>query len=129
MVRRADGSGTTFVFTKHLSAISEAWDKGPGFGTTVKWPNSDKIVAAPKNDGVTATIKQTPGAIGYIEYGYAINAKVDMAALQNKDGKFVLPTNKSGQEALAKAVMPADMRVWLPDPVVKAPIPSPPIPG
>ena len=116
VVRRADASGTTFVFTKHLSAVSEAWAKGPGFGTTVKWAESDKIVAAPKNDGVTATIKQTPGAIGYIEYGYAINAKVEMAALQNKDGKFVEPTIKSGQDALANATMPPDMRVWLPDP-------------
>jgi phosphate transport system substrate-binding protein len=116
VVRRADSSGTTFVFTKHLSAISETWAKGPGFGTTVKWADSDKVVAAPKNDGVTATIKQTPGAVGYIEYGYAEMAKVEMAALQNKAGKFVIPTEKSGAEALAKAVMPEDLRVWLPDP-------------
>ena len=116
VVRRADSSGTTFVFTQHLSAVSEAWKKGPGHGTTVNWPSSDKIVAAPKIDGVTATIKQTPGAIGYIEYGYAEMAKVNMAALQNKDGKFVMPTEKSGAEALSKATMPADMRVWLPDP-------------
>ena len=116
VVRRADASGTTFVFTQHLSAISEAWKKGPGHGTTVNWPSSDKIVAAPKNDGVTATIKQTPGAIGYIEYGYAMMAKVNMAALQNKDGKFVMPSEQSGMEALAKATLPADMRVWLPDP-------------
>jgi len=116
VVRRADSSGTTFVFTKHLSAISDTWAKGPGFGTTVKWADSDKIVASPKNDGVTATIKQTPGAIGYIEYGYAEMARVDMAALQNKAGKFVAPSEKSGAEALAKAAMPADLRVWLPDP-------------
>ena len=68
VVRRADASGTNFVFTKHLSAINEDWAKGPGQGLTVKWPDSNKIVAAPKNDGVTATIRQTPGAIGYIEY-------------------------------------------------------------
>jgi phosphate transport system substrate-binding protein len=116
VVRRADSSGTTFVFTKHLSAISESWKNGPGFGTTVKWPDSDKIVAAPKNDGVTATVKQTPGAIGYIEYGYAEMAKVNMAALQNKAGKFVMPSEQSGAEALAKAAMPADLRVWLSDP-------------
>ncbi len=116
VVRRADSSGTTFVFTKHLSAISEAWAKGPGFGTTVKWADSDKIVAAPKNDGVTATIKQTPGAIGYIEYGYAEMAKVEMAAVQNKTGKFVIPSEKSGAEALAKVALPEDMRVWLSDP-------------
>jgi phosphate transport system substrate-binding protein len=71
VVRRADSSGTTFVFTSHLSAISEEWKKGPGAGTTVAWPKSDKFVASPKNDGVTATIKQTPGAIGYIEYSFA----------------------------------------------------------
>jgi phosphate transport system substrate-binding protein len=71
VVRRSDSSGTTFVFTKHLSAISEAFAKEVGSGTTVQWPKSDKMVAAPKNDGITATIKQTPGAIGYIEYGYA----------------------------------------------------------
>ncbi|MEN6440793.1 MAG: phosphate ABC transporter substrate-binding protein PstS [Syntrophobacter sp.] len=116
VVRRADSSGTTFVFTKHLSAISDTWAKGPGFGTTVKWADSDKIVAAPKNDGVTATIKQTPGAIGYIEYGYAEMAKVEMAELQNKAGKFVVPSEKSGAEALARATMPVDLRVWLPDP-------------
>jgi len=116
VVRRADSSGTTFVFTQHLSAISESWAKGPGFGTTVKWADTDKIVAAPKNDGVTATIKQTPGAIGYIEYGYAAMAKVEMAELQNKAGKFVIPSEQSGAEALSKAKMPADLRVWLPDP-------------
>lgn len=116
VVRRADSSGTTFVFTKHLSAVSEAWAKGPGFGTTVKWPSSDKIVAAPKNDGVTATIRQTPGAIGYIEYGFALLAKVEMAELQNKDGKFIIPTEKSGMAALAEATIPPDMRVWVSDP-------------
>lgn len=116
VVRRADSSGTTFVFTKHLSAISEAWKNGPGFGTTVKWPDSDKIVAAPKNDGVTATIKQTPGSIGYIEYGYAQLAKVNMALLQNKDGKFIMPTNDSGMASLANVKLPEDMRAWLPDP-------------
>lgn len=116
VVRRADSSGTTFVFTKHLSAISEAWKKGPGFGTTVKWADSDKIVAAPKNDGVTATIKQTPGSIGYIEYGYAQLAKVNMALLQNKAGKFIMPTNDAGMAALANVKLPADMRAWLPDP-------------
>jgi phosphate transport system substrate-binding protein len=116
VVRRADSSGTTFVFTKHLSAVSEAWKKGPGFGTTVKWPDSDKIVAAPKNDGVTATIKQTPGSIGYIEYGYAQLAKVNMALLQNKAGKFIMPTNDAGMAALANVKLPPDMRAWLPDP-------------
>src|SRR5262249_62079461 len=70
VVRRADSSGTTFVFTTHLTAISEEWKKGPGIGTTVKWPSSDKFVASPKNDGVAATLRQTPGSIGYVEYAF-----------------------------------------------------------
>src|SRR5262245_48781650 len=70
VVRRADSSGTTYVFTNHLAAISEEWKKGPGVGTTVKWPASDKFVASPKNDGVAATLRQTPGAIGYVEYAF-----------------------------------------------------------
>jgi len=117
VVRRADSSGTTFVFTQHLSAISEAWKKGPGTGTTVNWPSSDKIVASPKNDGVTATVKQTPGAIGYIEYGFAKLAKVDTASLENKAGKFIVPSEESGRAALANAkINDGDLRVWLPDP-------------
>lgn len=116
VIRRADSSGTTYVFTKHLSAISEDWKNGPGTGKTVNWPGSDKIIAAPKNDGVTATIRQTPGSIGYIEYGYAKLARLEMAAIQNKSGKFIVPSEESGQAALAGANMPADLRIWLPDP-------------
>jgi phosphate transport system substrate-binding protein len=96
VVRRSDSSGTTFVFTKHLAAINEVFAKEVGTGTTVQWPKSEKIVAAPKNDGVTATIKQTPGAIGYIEYGYAKLTKADFALLQNKAGQFILGGHQVG---------------------------------
>jgi phosphate transport system substrate-binding protein len=116
VVRRADSSGTTFVFTNHLSAISPEWKNGPGSGNTVNWPSSDKIVAAPKNDGVTATIKQTKGAIGYIEYAYAKLAKVDAALLQNKADQYVAAGGEGGVKALASAKLPADMRLWLSDP-------------
>src|SRR5215510_2689966 len=116
VVRRADSSGTTFVFTQHLSAISEAWKNGPGTGTTVNWPSTDKMVASPKNDGVAATIKQTPGAIGYIEYGFAKIAKLPMAWLENKAGTFVEPGLESGRAALASVTLPADFRAWLSDP-------------
>jgi len=116
VVRRADSSGTTFVFTTHLSAISEEWKKGPGAGTTVKWPSGDKLVASPKNDGVAATIRQTPGAIGYVEYAFAKFAKLEMASLQNKAGQYVVPGGKGGEEALASVKLPADLRAWLPDP-------------
>jgi phosphate transport system substrate-binding protein len=116
VVRRADSSGTTFVFTQHLSTISEAWKNGPGTGTTVNWPSSDKFIASPKNDGVAATIKQTPGAIGYIEYGFAELGKLPVAALENKSGRFIKPTLESGQAALAGVDLPPDLRAWLPDP-------------
>jgi phosphate transport system substrate-binding protein len=99
VVRRSDSSGTTFVFTKHLSAVSEAFKNGPGFGTTVQWPDSASIIAAPKNDGVTATIKQTPGAIGYIEYGYAKLSKAPIALLTG-----------------AKFPSDIDLRAWIDDP-------------
>jgi phosphate transport system substrate-binding protein len=116
VVHRADASGTTFVFTQHLSAISEEWKKGPGAGTTVNWPKSDKFVASPKNDGVTATIKQTPGSIGYIEYAFAKFSKIEMALLQNKAGQYVGPGGHGGAEALASVKLPADLRAWITDP-------------
>jgi len=123
VVARSDSSGTTYVFTGHLSAVSEEFKSTVGHGKTAQWPKS--FVKAPKNDGVTATIKQTPGAIGYIEYGYAIATKQPMAILQNKAGKFVAPGDESGKAALASAEFPTDMlpgsdtpdlRVWVSDP-------------
>ncbi|WP_419661751.1 PstS1: phosphate-binding protein PstS [Desulfosarcina variabilis str. Montpellier] len=116
VVVRADSSGTTFVFTKHLCAVSPEFKSGPGYGKTVNWPAAANLVKGPKNDGVTALIKQTPGAIGYIEYGFARMAKLDMASLQNKDGKFVAPGLEGGQAALAGATIPENMIAWLPDP-------------
>ncbi len=116
VVQRADSSGTTFVITSHLSEISEDFKNGPGVGKTVNWPSSDKFIAAPKNDGVTATIKQTPGAIGYVEYGFAEQAKLPMATLENKAGKYVTPSLKNAEAALAGVEMPDDMRAWMPDP-------------
>lgn len=116
VVRRADSSGTTFVFTSHLSAISEEWKKGPGAGTTVNWPKTDKFVASPKNDGVTATIKQTPGAIGYVEFAFAKFSKIEMAQLQNRAGQFVSSGGEGGPAALASVPLPPDLRAWVTDP-------------
>jgi phosphate transport system substrate-binding protein len=111
---RSDGSGTTFVFTKHLSAISPAFKDQVGEGTSVTWPIG---VAGKGNDGVTALIKQTPGAIGYIEYGYAQHNKLPFAALQNKSGEFVTATTASGGATLATTQFPADLlRAWPSDP-------------
>jgi len=123
VARRADSSGTTFVFTNHLSAISAEFKDGPGVGKTVNWPQSDKFIAAPKNDGVTTIIKQTPGAIGYIEYGFAEQSKLPMAVLENKAGKYVEATLENAQTSLASVDMPEDLRAWIPDPDGDSPYP------
>jgi phosphate transport system substrate-binding protein len=116
VVRRADSSGTTFVFTSHLAAISEDWKQAMGAGTTVNWPKSDKFVASPKNDGVSATIKQTPGSIGYLEYAFAKFAKLEMAQLQNRARQYVGPGAEGGPTALGSVSLPADLRAWVTDP-------------
>src|SRR5258707_12147832 len=103
---RSDGSGTTFVFTKHLSAISPDFKTQVGEGTTVTWPTG---VAGKGNDGVTALIKQTPGAIGYVEYGYAKNNKLTFARLQNKSGAFVAGIAASVAGTLNTTQFPSDI--------------------
>jgi phosphate transport system substrate-binding protein len=113
VVRRSDGSGTTFVFTNHLAAINEKWKKSPGVGKSVDWPVG---VGGRKNDGVAALIQQTPGAIGYIEYAFSVSSKQPMAELENKAGKFVAPSLKASSIALANVELPEDMRAWAPDP-------------
>jgi len=111
---RSDGSGTTFVFTKHLSAISPEFKDKVGEGTSVTWPTG---VAGKGNDGVTALIKQNRGAIGYVEYGYAKNNKLSFAELQNKAGKFVNATTASGSATLATTQFPPTLlRAWPSDP-------------
>jgi len=113
VVRRADSSGTTFVFTQHLSAISPAWKTGPGTSKSPNWPAG---VGAKGNEGVTSTIQQTPGALGYVEYGYAKLSALKMATLENKSGTYIEPTTASGQAALAGGQLPANLRLFLPDP-------------
>jgi phosphate transport system substrate-binding protein len=106
VVVRSDSSGTTYVFTGHLSEINPDFKDTIGQAKSPQWPGSAKFVKAPKNDGITATIKQTPGAIGYIEYGYAKLTKAKTAMLENKSGKFVMPGSESGAAALASAEFP-----------------------
>ncbi|MGZ6211100.1 MAG: phosphate ABC transporter substrate-binding protein PstS [Candidatus Binataceae bacterium] len=113
VVVRSDGSGTTFVFTSHLSAISDAWKSGPGAGKSVNFPAA---VAGKGNPGVTALIKETPGAIGYVEYGYAVQTKMAMASLENKSGTYVKPDLTTGRGALASVQLPANLRAWITDP-------------
>jgi phosphate transport system substrate-binding protein len=113
VVSRSDGSGTTFVFTSHLSAISDEWKNGPGPGKSVNFPVG---VAGKGNPGVAALIKQTPGTIGYVEYGYAIQAKMPMAVLENKSGKYVKADLSTGKDALSSVELPQNLRAWVTDP-------------
>jgi phosphate transport system substrate-binding protein len=115
VVMRADSSGTSFVFSQHLSAVSDDFSKGVGANTMPNWPVGTKSKG---NEGVTASIMSTPGSIGYIEFGYARSQKMAMATLENKAGKFTAATTASGQAALASAVLPDDMIAWAKDPEV-----------
>jgi phosphate transport system substrate-binding protein len=120
VVVRADSSGTTFVFTKHLSTISPEFAKSPGTNKMPSWAVGTKSKG---NEGVTASIKTTPGSIGYIEYGYAKSQGLSMAELENKSGEFVAATTESGQAALASATLPDDLIVWASDPEAKGAYP------
>lgn len=113
VVTRADGSGTTAVFTAHIAAVNPDFVTKVGSGKQVTWPVG---VSGKGNDGVTALIKQTPGAIGYVEFGYAANNKLTMASLQNKAGNFVAPSIESGAATLASVALPANFRAFITDP-------------
>ena len=113
VVYRSDGSGTTGVFTKHLSAINPEWKEKVGEGKTVEWPTG---IGAKGNEGVTAQILQTEGSIGYIEYGYAKQQNIPSAALENKAGEYVAPSSESASNALGAATLPENLRAFVSDP-------------
>jgi phosphate transport system substrate-binding protein len=132
VVVRSDSSGTTFVFTGHLASISKDFKDTVGQDKAPQWPQGDRFVKSPKNDGITATVKQTPGSIGYIEYGYAKMTGMPSANLENKAGKFVAAGPESGLAALASAEFPTgnlpgsgvpDLRAWVYDPAGEAAYP------
>ncbi|MEN9228611.1 MAG: phosphate ABC transporter substrate-binding protein PstS [Gloeomargarita sp. GMQP_bins_44] len=116
VVHRSDGSGTTAVFTKHLSAISPEWQRQFGEGTTIQWPKTGNFVGARGNEGVTAQIQQTAGAIGYVEYGYAKTNELNTAALENKAGNFVQAGPETGAATLAAVELPENMLAFISDP-------------
>lgn len=97
---RADGSGTTWVWTTYLSRISEEWRTGPGFGTSVRWPFGN---GARGNEGVSNIIRTTPGAIGYIENAYAVVNRLVKTQIRNKAGNFVRPVNETFVAAASTA--------------------------
>src|SRR6187397_2165437 len=99
VVRRSDGSGTTFVWTDYLSKISPEWKDKVGASTAVAWPEG---VGGKGNEGVAAYVQRIKGSIGYVEYAYAKRNGMTYASVQNKDGQFVQPDDASFQAAAAK---------------------------
>jgi phosphate transport system substrate-binding protein len=112
VVHRSDGSGTTYIWVDYLSKISPEWQQKVGRNTSVNWPVG---LGGKGNEGVAGQIKQTPGALGYVELAYAVKNKLPVAAIKNAAGKFVTPTIASTTAAAAGAAkdMPADFRVSL----------------
>jgi phosphate transport system substrate-binding protein len=100
VVRRSDGSGTTFNFTNYLSKVSEEWKKSIGDGTAIEWPVG---IGAKGNEGVAGNVQQTKNSIGYVEYAYAKQNNLTTTKLINAAGKTVEPSMKSFSSAAAKA--------------------------
>jgi phosphate transport system substrate-binding protein len=101
VVHRSDGSGTSFVWTDYLSKVSSEWQQKVGKGTSVNWPVG---LGGRGNEGVSATVRQTPGAIGYVELGYALINKMPYATIRNQAGNWIVPSLESVTAAAAGAM-------------------------
>ncbi len=116
VVHRSDGSGTSFIFSDYLSKVSPDWLQKVGRGTSVNWPVG---LGGRGNEGVTATVRQTPGAIGYVELGYALINKMAFGTLQNKSGNWIVPSlvsvTAAAQGAMAQMGPNTDFRVSITD--------------
>jgi phosphate transport system substrate-binding protein len=100
VVRRADGSGTSFLFTNYLSKVNADWKAKVGEGTAVNWPTG---AGGKGNEGVSAFVMRLPNSIGYVEYAYAKQNKMSYVAMRNKDGQYVVPTDTAFKAAAAGA--------------------------
>lgn len=109
IAHRSDGSGTTNIFTTYLSKVSPEWDTKVGKGSAVNWPTG---LGGKGNEGVSGLVKQTPGAIGYMELAYALQNKMAFAKVQNKSGNFITP-GVASTSAAANIELPADAKVSL----------------
>ena len=107
VVHRSDGSGTTFIFTDYLSKVSGEWKQKAGNNTSVNWPTG---IGGKGNEGVSGQVKQTPGAIGYVELIYALQNKMPYADVKNASGQFIKPTIESVTAALGTANIPDNFR-------------------
>jgi phosphate transport system substrate-binding protein len=114
-VHRSDGSGTTGVFTKNMAAISPEFEQAIGEGKSVEWPKTGTFVGAKGNEGVTAQIQQTEGAIGYIEYGYATQNNLAFATLENRAGNFIKVDDEKAAATLANVELPDNLRAFVVD--------------
>jgi len=109
VVHRAEGSGTTFIWTDYLSKVSKEWADGPGKGTAINWPTG---VAGKGNEGVAGLIRQMPGALGYIELIYALQNHISFGSVKNVAGNYVKASIDGVTEAAAGIKqMPADYRI------------------
>jgi phosphate transport system substrate-binding protein len=102
VVHRADGSGTTFIFTDYLNEVSSLWKEKVGKGAAVKWPAASSV-GGKGNEGVAANVSRVKGAIGYVEYAYAKKNKIPHMAMQNRDGQYVNPDDATFASAAAGA--------------------------
>jgi phosphate transport system substrate-binding protein len=118
IVHRSDGSGTTYNFTKHLSAISPEWKDNVGADKSVQWPSG---IGAKGNEGVSAQLQQIDGGIGYVELAY-VKGDLQAAAVQNGSGEKVVPTNKTASEALGSIDLGPDLIGGNPNPMGGYPI-------
>ena len=100
-VHRADGSGTSFIFTNYLSKVNADWKAKIGEGTAVNWPSNG--IAGKGNEGVAQSVTRAPNTIGYVEYAYAKQSKMDYVSLKNAAGNFVEPDDLTFQAAAAGA--------------------------
>ena len=107
VVRRSDGSGTSYIFTDYLSTVSPEWKSKVGKNTSVSWPVG---LGAKGNEGVSGQIKQTAGSIGYVELIYALQNKLPFADLKNAEGEYVKASLESVSAALETATIPDDFR-------------------
>ena len=109
IAHRSDGSGTTNIFTTYLSKVSNDWSTKVGKGSSINWPIG---LGGKGNEGVAGLIKQTPGAIGYVELAYALQNNMAFAKVQNKAGNFITP-NIASTSAAGNIQLPADSKVSL----------------
>jgi phosphate transport system substrate-binding protein len=112
VVHRSDGSGTTYILTNYLAAVSPDWKSQIGSGTSVNWPGD---IGGQGSEGVAGSVRQTPGSIGYVDVAYAIQNNLAFAQVKNKAGNFVSATIEGATAAATGVTIPPDMKIVIVD--------------